>query len=142
VRAADLTLTMKFNFHFGKKKITIRNLVIVGITLSTIVSILSNCTGVKEETLWDLVDEVQRVLPHTPIRDVILRDPQKIERRVKRDVDKAIRDYERLTGDDGTVIMLPPRYSELPVDERVCYTRECKSLGGEMRLTAPWYMSQ
>ena len=133
---------MKFNFHFGKKKITIRNLVIVGITLSTIVSILSNCTGVKEETLWDLVDEVQRVLPYTPIRDVILRDPQKIERRVKRDVDKAIRDYERLTGDDGTVIMLPPRYSELPVDERVCYTRECKSLGGEMRLTAPWYMSQ
>jgi len=110
--------------------------------LSTIVSILSNCTGVKEETLWDLVDEVQRVLPYTPIRDVILRDPQKIERRVKRDVDKAIRDYERLTGDDGTVIMLPPRYSELPVDERVCYTRECKSLGGEMRLTAPWYMSQ
>ena len=130
---------MKFNFHFGKKKTTIRNLVIVGITLSTIVSILSNCTGVKEETLWDLVDEVQRVLPYTPIRDVILRDPQKIERRIIRDVDKAIKDYERLTGDDGTVRMLPPRYSELPVDEGVCYTKECKSLGGEMRLTAPWY---
>jgi hypothetical protein len=133
---------MKFNFHFGKKKISIRNLVIVGITLSTIVSILSNCTGVKEDHIWDLVDEVQRKLPSNIVGDIILRDPQKIERRVIRDVDKAIRDYERLTGDDGTVRILPPQYSELPVDEGVCYTRECKSLGGEIRLTAPWYLSQ
>jgi len=142
VRTAGLTLTMKFNFHFGKKKSTIRSIVIVGVTLSTIISILSKCTGVNEETIWDLVDEVQRVLPQTPIKDIILHDPQKIERRVIRDVDKVILDYERLTGDDGSVKMLPPRYSELPVDERVCYTRECKSLGGEIRITAPWYMSR
>jgi hypothetical protein len=25
-----------------------------------------------------------------------------------------------------------------PVDESVCYTDECKKLGGEMRLCAPW----
>ena len=133
---------MKFNFHFGKKKPTIKKIIIVGITLSTIITTLSYCTGIKEELIWDLVDEVQRKVPNNILRDIILQDPKKIERRVIRDVDKAIRDYERLTGDDGTVRMLPPRYSELPVDERVCYTRECKSLGGEMRLTAPWYVSQ
>jgi len=55
---------------------------------------------------------------------------------------KAIRDYERLTVDDGTVRMLPPRYSEFSVDERVCYTGECKSLDDEIRLTAPWHVSQ
>jgi len=142
VRTAGLTLTMKFNFHFGKKKSTAIQLIIVGVTLTTIVTTLSRCTGVIEEHIWDLVDEVQRQLPSNIIRDIILRDPHKIERRVIRDVDKAIRDYERLTGDDGSIRILPPRYSELPVDEGVCYTRECKSLGGEMRLTAPWYMSQ
>jgi len=133
---------MKFNFHFGKKKPTVTKLIVVGITLSAIITTLSHCTGVKEEKIWDLVDEVQRQLPSNIVRDIILLDPQKIERRVIRDIDKAIADYERLTGDDGTVRMLPPRYSELTVDERVCYTRECKSLGGEMRLTAPWYVSQ
>jgi hypothetical protein len=130
---------MKFNFHFGKKKSTATKLIIVGITLTTIITTLSQCTGVKEEKIWDLVDEVQRQLPSNIVRDIILLDPQKIERRVIRDIDKAILDYERLTGDDGSVRMLPPRYSELTVDERVCYTRECKSLGGEMRLTAPWF---
>ena len=133
---------MKFNFHFGKKKSTATKLIIVGITLTTIITTLSRCVGVKEDHIWDLVDEVQRQLPSNIVRDIILLDPQKIERRVIRDIDKAIADYERLTGDDGTVRMLPPRYSELTVDERVCYTRECKSLGGEMRLTAPWYLSQ
>jgi hypothetical protein len=130
---------MKFNFHFGKKKSTATKLIIVGITLTTIITTLSRCTGVKEDHIWDLVDEVQRKLPSNIVGDIILRDPQKIERRVTRDVDKAIADYERLTGDDGSVKMLPPRYSELTVDERVCYTRECISLGGEMRLTAPWF---
>jgi len=133
---------MKFNFHFGKKNPTVTKLIVVGITLSTIITTLSHCTGVKEENIWDLVDEVQRQLPNNIVRNIILRDPKKIERRVIRDIDKAIVDYERLTGDVGTVRMLPPRYSELRVDEKVCYTRECKSLGGEIRLTAPWYVSQ
>lgn len=133
---------MKFNFNFGKKKTTATKLIIVGLTLTTIITTLSRCSGVKEEHIWDLVDEVQRKLPSNIVGDIILHDPYKIERRVIRDIDKAIVDYQRLTGDDGSVRILSPRYSELTIDERVCYTRECKSLGGEMRLTAPWYVSQ
>ena len=63
---------------------------------------------------------------------------KEIEARIELEVDRAIREYELLTGDDGTVRIPPPRFSENPVDDSVCYTDECRSLGGEMRLCAPW----
>jgi hypothetical protein len=76
--------------------------------------------------------------PDSSLIPELQKDPGIIERKVKRTVDKAIRDYERLTGDDGTVKLPSPRYSEKPVDTSVCYTDECRALGGEMRLCAPW----
>ena len=63
---------------------------------------------------------------------------KEIESRVELEVDKAIRDYERLTGDTGTVKIPSPKYIEKPIDNSLCYTEDCKSLGGEMRLCAPW----
>jgi hypothetical protein len=74
----------------------------------------------------------------TIINDVLLQDPGVVERRVKRDVDKAIRDYELLTGDTGEVRIPLPRLIEAPLDTSKCYTEECKKLGGEMRLCSPW----
>ena len=68
----------------------------------------------------------------------MIKDPEKLDRRIKRDVDAAITEYERLTGDDGSVRIPSPRYSETPVDASVCYTDECQALGGEIRLCAPW----
>jgi len=53
-------------------------------------------------------------------------------------VDEAISEYERLTGDYGNVKIPLPIYNEYEVDENVCYSDECKSLGGEMRLCSPW----
>ncbi|NBU48097.1 MAG: hypothetical protein EBS34_11800, partial [Flavobacteriales bacterium] len=76
----------------------------------------------------------------TIINEFILKDPEKLNRRVQRDVDNAIADYERLTGDDGKVRIPKPRYSEKPLDSSVCYTKECQSLGGEIRLCAPWVL--
>jgi hypothetical protein len=120
------------------KKKTIR-FAIIGVTLTTIVATLSQCTGISEKHWTDLIDEIQRkYFPNTELNEYIIKDPKLLDNRVKRDVDKAIRDYERLTGDDGTVRMPSPRYSETPVDASVCYTDECRSLGGEMRLCAPW----
>ena len=72
------------------------------------------------------------------LNDFIIKDDKKLERRIKRDVDAAISEYERLTGDTGVVRIPPPRYIEKPVNESVCYSEECKKLGGEMRLCAPW----
>src|SRR6056300_1108291 len=128
-----------FNFNFGKKKPDKKQIILISIVLSGIVATLSQCSGVPSERLWDLLDEVQRSLfPQTIINDVLLQDPGVVERRVERDVDKAIREYEALTKDTEPPRVPLPRLIERPLDTSKCYTEECKKLGGEMRLCAPW----
>jgi hypothetical protein len=128
-----------FNFNFGKKKPDKKQIVLISIILSGIVATLSQCSGVPQERLWDLLDEVQRSLfPQTIINDVLLQDPGVVERRVERDVDKAIREYEDLTRDSEPPRVPLPRLIEKAPDEALCYSEECKKLGGEMRLCAPW----
>ena len=128
-----------FNFNLGKKSPDKKQIILVSIVLSGIIATLSQCTGTSPERLWDLLDELQRSLfPQTIINDVIRQDPNLIKRRVHRDVDKAIRDYEDLTGDHGTPRIPLPRLIEKSPDTSICYTEECKKLGGEMRLCAPW----
>jgi hypothetical protein len=128
-----------FNFNFGKKKPDKKQIILISVILSGVVATLSQCTGAPQERLWDLLDEVQRTLfPQTIINDVLLQDPSVVKRRVERDVDKAIREYERLTRDSEPPRVPLPRLIEKDLDTSKCYTKECKSLGGEMRLCAPW----
>jgi hypothetical protein len=128
-----------FNFNFGKKKPDKKQIILISIVLSGIVATLSQCTGVPQERLLDLLDEVQRTLfPQTIINDVLLQDPGVVDRRVERDVDKAIREYERLTKDSDPPRVPLPRLIEKAPDEALCHSEECKKLGGEMRLCAPW----
>ena len=80
-----------FNFNFGNKKPDKKQLIILSIVLSSIIAALSQCTGVSESGLWDLLDEVQRkYFPNSILNELILQDPHAVERRVKRDVDRAI----------------------------------------------------
>ena len=124
-----------FNFNFGKKKPDIKQYAIIGIVLSSIIAALSQCTGVSENGLWDLLDEIQRkYFPQTILNEFVIKDPEKLERRVKRDVDVAISEYERLTGDTGEVKMIAPRLVERPPDG----SKAQELLGGEMRLCSPW----
>lgn len=112
---------------------------VIGVVLTTLVASISKCSGIDEKNLYDLIDELQRkYFPNTELNEYIIKDPKLLDNRVKRDVDKAISEYERLTRDDGRVRMPSPRYSEKPVDTSVCYTDECRALGGEIRLCAPW----
>jgi hypothetical protein len=128
-----------FNFNFGKKKPDKKQIILISVILSGIVATLSQCTGAPQERLWDLLDEVQRTLfPQTIINDVLLQDPGVVERRVHRDVDRAIAEYERLTRDSEPSRIPLPRLIEKALDTSKCYTEECKKLGGEMRLCAPW----
>ena len=122
-------------FKFGKQKPDIKQYAIIGIVLSSIIALLSQCTGIKQDSIWDLFDEVQRrYFPQTILNDFIIKDPEKLDRRVKRDVDAAISEYGRLTGDDGKVRIPSPRYSEKPPDGSYAQS----VLGGEMRICAPW----
>jgi hypothetical protein len=124
-----------FNFNFGKKKPDKKQIILISIVLSGIVATLSQCSGVPQERLWDLLDEVQRSLfPQTIINDVLLQDPGVVERRVERDVDKAIREYEDLTRDSEPPRVPLPRLIEKSPDN----SEAQKLLGGEMRLCAPW----
>jgi hypothetical protein len=124
-----------FNFNFGKKRPDKKQIILISIVLSGIVATLSQCSGVPQERLWDLLDEVQRSLfPQTIINDVLLQDPGVVERRVERDVDKAIREYEDLTRDSEPPRVPLPRLIEKAPDN----SEAQRLLGGEMRLCAPW----
>ena len=128
-----------FNFNFGKKKPDKKQIIFISIVLGGIVATISQCSGVPQERLWDLLDEVQRTLfPQTIINDVLLQDPGVVDRRVERDVDKAIREYERLTKDSELPRVPLPRLIEKSPDKALCHSEECKKLGGEMRLCSPW----
>ena len=124
-----------FNFNFGKKKPDKKQIILISIILSGIVATLSQCTGTSQERLWDLLDEAQRTLfPQTIINDILLQDPGVVERRVERDVDRAIRDYERLTKNSEPPRVPLPRLSEKSPDG----SEAQRLLGGEMRLCSPW----
>jgi len=124
-----------FNFNFGKKKPDKKQIILISIVLSGIVATLSQCTGVSQSALWDLLDEAQRTLfPQTIINDILLQDPGVVERRVERDVDKAIREYESLTEDSND--------SRLPLSRLIEKERDGSEaqrlLGGEIRICSPW----
>jgi len=131
---------MQFNFQFGKKKPDKKQLIIVGIIVSTLIASLSQCTGVSENGLWDLLDEIQRkYFPQGILNELILQDPNQVKRRVERDVDKAIKDvtkeYDRII--DKSNEKYKPRFIEETNDESLCYTEDCKKLAPPIRMCSP-----
>ena len=129
------------NFNFGKKKPDKKQLIIVSIVLSFIIAALSQCTGVSENGLWDLLDEIQRkYFPQGILNELIRQDPEKLNRRINRDIDKAISDvipeYDRIISDYDR--KYKQRYVEEKNDESVCYTDACKALAPPMRICSVW----
>jgi hypothetical protein len=125
------------NFNFGKKKPDKKQLIILSVVLSSIIAALSQCTGASEDGLWDLLDEIQRkYFPQTILNEIFIQDPNKVERRVKRDVDRALAEvtpeYDRIIEESNK--RYKPRYSEKPPDG----SEAQKLLGGEMRICAVW----
>ena len=129
---------MKFNFHFGKKKASLKTIVI----LTLLVAALAGIFKIEEAKIWDIVYETILYFdPDSPLIPELQKDPGIIERKAERTVDKAIREYEDLTGDSEPPRVPLPRLIEKAPDTSKCYTEECKKLGGEMRLCAPFVES-
>ena len=131
----------QFNFNFGSKKPDKKQLIVLSIVLSTLIAALSQCTGVSQNGLWDLLDEIQRkYFPQGILNELILQDPNAIERRVHRDVDRAIDEaipeYNRFIEEADK--KYKPRYQDLKNDDTVCYTDQCKALAPPMRICAVW----
>jgi len=128
-------------FNFGKKKPDIKQYAIIGIVLSSIIAGLSQCTGVSQNNLWDLLDEVQRkYFPQGILNELILQDPNQVKRRVERDVTRAIDEvtpeYDRIIAESNK--RYKPKYMVEKNDETLCYTDECKALAPPMRKCASW----
>lgn len=128
---------MKFNFSFGNKKPDKKQIIIISVVCSILISTLSQCTGTSENSLWDLLDEIQRkYFPQTVLNEVIRQDPNRIGRRVERDVDKAIRqvtpEYDRIIEESNK--KYKPKYVEKESDG----SEAQKLLDGEMRICAHW----
>ena len=123
------------NFNFGKKKTDKKQLIILGLVLSSLIAALSQCTGVSENGLWDLLDEIQRkYFPQTILNELILQDPNQVKRRVERDVTRAI---DEVTPEYDRIIqqtIKKPKYVEKAPDG----SEAQRLLGGEMRICAPW----
>jgi len=125
------------NFNFGKKKPDKKQLIILSIVLSSLIATLSQCTRVSENGLWDLLDEIQRkYFPQTILNEIFIQDPNKVERRIKRDVDRALSEvtpeYDRIIEESNK--RYKPRYSEKQPDG----SEAQRLLGGEMRICAVW----
>lgn len=131
---------MKFDFQFGKKKSSIFRYAIIGVIFTSVVTGISQCTHIPEEQIYDIVDQIQRKIPGKPLNDWIITDPILLDRRIKRDVNRAIDavnpEYNRIISEYDK--KYEQRYVEYPIDKSVCYTKECKALGGELRICAPW----
>jgi hypothetical protein len=131
---------MKFDFQFGKKKSSIFRYAIIGVILTSVVTGISQCTHIPEEQIYDIVDQIQRKIPGKPLNDWIITDPILLDRRIKGDLNRAIDavnpKYNRIISEYDK--KYEQRYIEYPIDNSVCYTDECKKLGGEIRICAPW----
>lgn len=130
-----------FNFNFGKKKPDIKQYAIIGVAITAAIAILSQCTKISENNLWDILDEIQRkYFPQTILNEFIINDDKQLQRRINRDVNRAIDDatpeYDRIISDYD--MKYKPHYVEEPNDEKLCYTTECKTLAPPMRICAPW----
>jgi hypothetical protein len=70
---------------------------VISLTLTTIVFCISRCTGLSEEKVWVLNDQIQRNTKYSPkeLNEYIIKTPELLNSRVKYDVDSAIEQYER-----------------------------------------------
>jgi len=131
---------MKFDFQFGKKKSSIFRYAIIGVILTSVVTGISQCIHIPEEQIYDIVDQIQRKIPGKPLNDWIITDPILLDRRIKGDLNRAIDavnpKYNRIISEYDK--KYEQRYVEYPIDKSVCYTKDCKALGGELRICAPW----
>lgn len=130
---------MQFNFNFGKKKPTVVQYAMIGVILSAIITSFAACTKLPEDRIWDLLDEIQRALKIDLLNDFIINDPAKLDRRIKRDIDRAIenvtKEYDRIIAESNKKYQ--PRYMDEKNDETLCYTEDCKKLAPPMRICSP-----
>lgn len=116
----------------------LRSIIISSVVILIVVS-LSGWLKMSEKDIWKFYNLIMQQFGLD--RDVIKIESEKErDARIELEVDKAINDvipeYDRIIREADQKYQ--PRFLEKPVDESVCSSEECKKLGGEMRICAPW----
>ena len=133
-----------FSFRLTPRRSLIAASVVAALTFVTV-----KC-GISQEDLLKFYNEIRKSIKFdlpdqkhitneidNQLNERINRNQKLLEYKIKREVDDAVFRYQRLTGDDGTVRISSPQYSEKSIDP-ILQTGESRLLGGEMRLCAPW----
>jgi hypothetical protein len=131
------------NFHIGKKKTSLKDMMIVSAILAIVVGGIASFTNLPKQKVWCAIDQLTRRLNNDTLEDVKLKINEIIACRAQEAIDKGEKDfkkyYEIITGKRWKPVEItPPLYSEQPIDEKVCYTGPCQDLGGQMRLCSQW----
>jgi|14BtaG_2_1085337.scaffolds.fasta_scaffold166664_1 hypothetical protein len=97
---------------------------LVGIFLALIADVLSSLFKIKSDTLWDIIDEVGRHFNIEEVNTIVLSNSHYLNRRIDRDVTKAI--------DDAKIEM---DYKDPEIESEYTETVDGETaLGGGMRI--------
>ena len=116
-------------FHFGRKETTRKEYAIIGVILDLLHYWIVDRLKVSEKDFMQFIDELNSNFLHNQkLTDYIIRSDKWLDARINRELDSAIEDY---TNSQSEVKIDSPTYTEELEGET--------PLGGEMRLTAPYY---
>jgi len=110
---------------------------IIAVVIVAVVVFLSGWLKIEEKELWKFYNSI---IQHFGLKENLpdIKNNKKLEANIESEVDRAIEEYNRLTGYSNEPRIPLPRLIEVAPDSSLCYSEECKKLGGEMRLCAPW----
>jgi hypothetical protein len=111
---------------------------ILAVVIVMAVVFLSGWLKIEEKELWKFYNSIIQHFGLKQNLPDIKNNEKKLEAEIESEVDRAISEYERLTGYSKEPRIPLPRLIEKDPDSSLCYSEECRKLGGEMRLCAPW----
>jgi hypothetical protein len=147
-------------FSLMKTKRTIIDWAKIAPIIEAIIEFISRVFKIPKDKLWPLVDEIQRELYKRgwiddTLNEYIIKNPELLDQRIKRDVDKAIENYEKLEEPEPVNMVNETILKEIEKDEysetqkkivkdAVFYEKEPDGsnaqglLGGEMGIKSRW----
>lgn len=106
--------------------------------------------GISEEEFLKTYNELRKIVKWEKLNNKTINEidnqlnqkinsnPKLLDYKIKSEIDSAINnvtpEYDRIIENKKNT----PRYIEEKINKETCYSEECKSLGGPMRICSPW----
>jgi len=89
----------QIKFHFGKKKRSFMDWVKLGVVLNLSIDTLSLLPWWNRKQVFNFIDEIQLKGNYDFLNEYIIEDRDFLSYRLERELNKALKDYERKTND-------------------------------------------